>query len=116
MDDDFWTGWPDRWAGMDCDVRTASGAIPREVKDGFGYDEVPWQRFRHFYGPGEEIPGLLATPASGDTDAADTALKRLWNSLHHQVSPSTVWRRLLQPVTTRRRSQDAERDHLDGEG
>lgn len=56
MDDDRWAGWPERWVGTDCDVRTAVGAISREVKDGFRYDEVPWQRFRHFYGPGEEIP------------------------------------------------------------
>ncbi|WP_234350327.1 hypothetical protein [Streptomyces sp. WM4235] len=84
MDDDFWAGWPERWAGTDCDVRTALGAVPREVKDRFRYDEVPWQQFRHFYGPGEEIPGLLATLASGDANAADRALERLWNNLHHQ--------------------------------
>ncbi|MFF3950572.1 hypothetical protein ACFYYN_38055 [Streptomyces sp. NPDC001902] len=84
MDDDFWAGWPERWAGTDCDVRTALGAIPREVKDGFRYDEVPWRRFRHFYGPGEEIPGLLATLASGDAETADRALQQLWVKLHHQ--------------------------------
>ncbi|MFE5198554.1 hypothetical protein ACFQ93_33360 [Streptomyces sp. NPDC056601] len=84
VDDDFWAGWPERWAGTDCDVRTAVGAIPREVKDLFRYDEVPWQQFPHFYGPGEEIPGLLATLASGDANAADRALERLWNNLHHQ--------------------------------
>ncbi|MFE7528023.1 hypothetical protein ACFU7Y_20240 [Kitasatospora sp. NPDC057542] len=84
MDDDRWVGWPERWAGTDCDVRTAVGAIPPEVKDGFRYDEVPWHRFRHFYGPGEEIPGLLATLASGDAEAADRALRRLWLNLHHQ--------------------------------
>ncbi|MFB7421466.1 hypothetical protein ACFC1L_43685 [Streptomyces sp. NPDC056210] len=60
------------------------GAISREVKDGFRYDEVPWQRFRHFYGPGEDIPGLLATLASGDAEAADGALQQLWTDLHHQ--------------------------------
>ncbi|MFH8982941.1 hypothetical protein [Streptomyces varsoviensis] len=59
-------------------------AIPREVRDGFRYDEVPWQRFRHFYGPGEEIPGLLVTLASADVEAADGALRQLWTSLHHQ--------------------------------
>ncbi|GGN22284.1 hypothetical protein GCM10011578_053940 [Streptomyces fuscichromogenes] len=61
MDDDHWFGWPERWVGTDCAVRTAVGAILREVKNGFRYDEVPWRRFPHFYGPGEEIPGLLAT-------------------------------------------------------
>ncbi|MFD9112341.1 hypothetical protein [Streptomyces bottropensis] len=84
MDDDRWDGWPERWVGTDGDVRAAVSAIPREVKDGFRYNEVPWQRFRHFYGPGEEIPGLLATLASGDAEAADRALRQLWMSLHHQ--------------------------------
>ncbi|WP_234441258.1 hypothetical protein [Streptomyces scabiei] len=84
MDDDRWDDWPERWVGTDCDVRAAVSAIPREVKDGFRYDEVPWQRFRHFYGPGEEIPGLLATLASGDAEAAARALWQLWTSLHHQ--------------------------------
>ncbi|MGW4984803.1 hypothetical protein [Streptomyces mirabilis] len=84
MDDDRWAGWPEPWVGTDCDVRTAVGAISREVKDGFRYDEVPWQRFRHFYGPGEEIPGLLTTLDSGDAEAADRALRQLWMNLHHQ--------------------------------
>ncbi|KOG91508.1 hypothetical protein [Streptomyces varsoviensis] len=84
MDDDRWDGWPERWVGSDCDVRVAVSAIPREVRDGFRYDEVPWQRFRHFYGPGEEIPGLLVTLASADVEAADGALRQLWTSLHHQ--------------------------------
>ncbi|MFJ6649911.1 hypothetical protein ACIQPS_30090 [Streptomyces sp. NPDC091290] len=84
MDDDPWDDWPERWDGTDCDVRAAVCAIPREVKDGFRYDEIPWQRFRHFYGPGEEIPGLLATLAAGDAQAADGALGQLWTSLHHQ--------------------------------
>ncbi|GGQ64373.1 hypothetical protein [Kitasatospora griseola] len=84
MDDDGWAGWPERWVSTDCDVRAAAGAIPPEVKDGFRYDDVPWQRFPHFYGPGEEIPGLLTTLGSGDAEAADRALQQLWTNLHHQ--------------------------------
>ncbi|MEU3821936.1 hypothetical protein AB0E74_20310 [Streptomyces sp. NPDC030392] len=84
MEDDPWDDWPERWVGTDFDVRAVVSAIPLEAKDGLRYDEVPWQRFRHFYGPGEEIPRLLATLASGDAEAADRASRRLWMSLHHQ--------------------------------
>ncbi|MEU9737218.1 hypothetical protein [Streptomyces sp. NPDC048002] len=84
MDDDRRDDWPERWVGTDCDVRAAVSAIPREVKDQFRYDEAPWQRFPHFYGPGEEIPGLLSMLASGNAEAADKALWQLWTSLHHQ--------------------------------
>ncbi|MGW4878158.1 hypothetical protein ACWEPI_16510 [Streptomyces sp. NPDC004262] len=90
MDDDRWAGWPDRWVGADCDVRTAVGAISRQVKDGLRYDEVPWRRFPHFYGPGEEIPGLLTTLASDDAETADRALSRLWTCLHHQGGTTAV--------------------------
>ncbi|WP_326773071.1 hypothetical protein [Streptomyces sp. NBC_01445] len=71
-------------------MRTVVSAIPREVKDGFKYDEIPWQQFPHFYGPGEEIPGLLATLASGDAEAAGEALWQLWTDLHHQGSTIAV--------------------------
>ncbi|WP_351235859.1 hypothetical protein [Streptomyces sp. NPDC002133] len=71
-------------------MRTVLGAIPREVKDEFRYDEIPWKRFPHFYGPGEEIPGLLATLASEDAEAAGKALWQLWIDLHHQGSTIAV--------------------------
>ncbi|MFI9788710.1 hypothetical protein ACIHEI_35150 [Kitasatospora sp. NPDC051984] len=86
MDDDRWTGWPERWVGTDCDVRMVVGAIPQEVKNGFRYDEIPWRRFPHFYGPGEEIPGLLVVLASGPAEAASKALWELGVNLHHQGS------------------------------
>ncbi|MEU6971933.1 hypothetical protein AB0A71_30200 [Kitasatospora aureofaciens] len=71
-------------------MRTVVGAIPREVKDGFRYDEIPWHRFSHFYGPGEEIPVRLAALASGDAEAARRALWQLWDHLHHQGSTIAV--------------------------
>ncbi|WP_371484072.1 hypothetical protein [Kitasatospora sp. NBC_00315] len=71
-------------------MRTVVSAIPREVKDGFRYDEIPWHRFPHFYGPGEEVPGLLATLASGEAEAADGALWQLRTDLHHQGSTIAV--------------------------
>ncbi|MFE2068859.1 hypothetical protein ACFXDH_41920 [Streptomyces sp. NPDC059467] len=89
-DDDRWSKWPEPWAGTDFDMRTVVSAIPREVKDGFKYDEIPWQRFPHFYGPGKEIPGLLATLAAGDDEAAGRALRQLWEGLHHQGSTIAV--------------------------
>ncbi|WP_235495786.1 hypothetical protein [Streptomyces violaceoruber] len=90
MDDERWARWPEPWAGTDADMRTVMGSIPREVKDGFTYDEIPWQRFPHFYGPGEEVPGRLATLASGDAEAAGRALGDLWEHLHHQGSTIAV--------------------------
>lgn len=89
-DDDHWDRWPEPWVGTERDMRMVVGAIPREVKDGFKYDEIPWRRFRHFYGPGEEIPVRLATLASGDSEAADQALRQLWDHLHHQGSTIAV--------------------------
>ncbi|MFB7493149.1 hypothetical protein ACFC09_00325 [Streptomyces sp. NPDC056161] len=71
-------------------MRTVVSAIPRGVKDGFEYGEIPWQRFPHFYGSGEEIPGLLATLASKDAEAAGRALWQLWTDLHHQGSTIAV--------------------------
>ncbi|MFD4723223.1 hypothetical protein ACFWOY_32910 [Streptomyces sp. NPDC058423] len=90
MDDERWARWPEPWAGTDADMRTVVGAIPQEVKDGFKYDEIPWQRFPHFYGPGEEVPGRLGTLASGDAEAASRALGELWENLHHQGSTIAV--------------------------
>ncbi|MFJ9691883.1 hypothetical protein [Kitasatospora sp. NPDC101183] len=65
-------------------MRAVARAIPREVKDGFRYDEIPWRRFWHFYGPGEEVPGLLDMLASTDAGAADRVLWRIREALHHQ--------------------------------
>ncbi|GLX23227.1 hypothetical protein Slala02_65100 [Streptomyces lavendulae subsp. lavendulae] len=89
-DDERWSSWPEAWVGTDCDVRTVLGAIPREVKDAFRYDEIPWERFPHFYGTGAEVPGLLRMLASDDAEAAGRALRRLWTTVHHQGSTIEV--------------------------
>lgn len=86
------------WKGTDCDMRTVVSAIPREVKDGFKYDEIPWQRFPHFYGPGEEVPVLLATLGSGDAKAAVDAGARPGIQIHgDRTEPRKApwWRRLF---------------------
>ncbi|MEU9037986.1 hypothetical protein AB0D45_24220 [Streptomyces sp. NPDC048352] len=89
-DEDRWANWPEAWAGADCDVRAVLGAIPREAKDGFRYDGIPWKRFPHFYGPGDEVPGLLRMLAHDDAESAGRALRRLWTTVHHQGSTIEV--------------------------
>ncbi|MFE3206086.1 hypothetical protein [Embleya sp. NPDC059237] len=84
VDEDRWAHWPEPWVGTECDVRTVVSALPRHAKDGFRYDAIPWRRFPHFYGRGEEIPELLTTLATTDAEAAERALDQLWKSLHHQ--------------------------------
>ncbi|MFD5559142.1 hypothetical protein [Kitasatospora griseola] len=85
MDDDGWAGWLAGAVGRcGCDVRAAAGAIPREVTDGFRHDDVPWQGFGHSWGPGEDVPGLLATPGPGSAEPADGALRQLRTNPHHR--------------------------------
>ncbi|MFH8387366.1 hypothetical protein ACH4E7_41770 [Kitasatospora sp. NPDC018058] len=38
------------------DVRVIVAAMTAEVKDGPRYDAVPWERFHHAYGPGDDVP------------------------------------------------------------
>ncbi|MFI8392701.1 hypothetical protein [Streptomyces sp. NPDC085540] len=89
-DDDRWSKWPEAWVGADCDVRMVLGSIPREARDEFRYDEIPWERFPHFYGTGDEVPGLLKMLASDDAEVAGRALRRLWITVHHQGSTIEV--------------------------
>ncbi|MFI9785579.1 hypothetical protein ACIHEI_19095 [Kitasatospora sp. NPDC051984] len=67
------------------DVRTVMAAMTAEVKDGPQYDAVPWDWF-----DGAGIPHLLEQIRHGDTESADRALSRLWNSACHQGTPSTA--------------------------
>ena len=47
-------------------------------------DAVPWSRFDHFYGPGDEVPGMLAALAGPDPEEAERALWDLWSKTRHQ--------------------------------
>lgn len=76
--------------GTDYDVRMVLGAIPREARDEFRYDEIPWERFPHFYGAGGEVPGLLRMLASDDAEAPGRALGRRWTTVDHQGSTIEV--------------------------
>ncbi|MGA4543955.1 hypothetical protein ACPA54_28600 [Uniformispora flossi] len=78
VEDDPWADWPERWVDGPGDVRAAMKAVPRKAIDELRYDALPWARFPHFYGPGDEVPGLLATLVSDHPDAAARALSGLW--------------------------------------
>lgn len=86
VEEDPWADWPERWVDGPCDVRAAMKAVPREAIDGLRYEAIPWERFPHFHGAGDEVPGLLATLVSEDAEAAGRALSGLWTALHHQGS------------------------------
>jgi hypothetical protein len=47
-------------------------------------DVVPWSRFDHFYGPGDEVPAMLAALAEPDPERAERALWDLWSKTRHQ--------------------------------
>ncbi|WP_406290484.1 hypothetical protein [Embleya sp. NBC_00896] len=83
------------YEGTALDVRAVIAGIPRDVRDGFRYEEVPWHRFSHAYGSGENVPEYLERMRSADAATADNALSSLWNSVCHQgtrcsVAPLTV--------------------------
>ncbi|WP_436771313.1 hypothetical protein [Yinghuangia sp. YIM S09857] len=81
MGDALWDHWPGPWVGSTYDVRTVMGAMSRRTKDEFRYDVIPWRRFPHHGGPGEEIPVLLAALACAGAESADAAVSRLWSAL-----------------------------------
>lgn len=83
------------YEGTGLDVRAVLARMPRAVKDGFRFGEVPWRRFGHAYGTGDDVPELLSVLRSDDADAAGDALRRLFGSIVHQgtvgsVAPLTV--------------------------
>jgi len=47
-------------------------------------DAVPWNRFDHFYGPGDEVPAMLTALSGPDPERAERALWDLWSKTRHQ--------------------------------
>lgn len=64
--------------------------MPVDVKDGFRYERMPWDRFCHPFGRGEDIPGILEQLRfADDEEATKRALGELWDMRHrHQTSAS----------------------------
>ena len=75
---------PAVYAGTGLDVRAVVARMPRDVKDHFQLDRVPWHRFPHAYGTDDTVPRGLASLRSGDAAEAGRALESLWNTVCHQ--------------------------------
>ncbi|MYS79128.1 hypothetical protein [Embleya scabrispora] len=82
--------WSERWEGTDRDVRVVVARMPVEVRDGFVYDQVPWNRFAHTHGSGVNVPDYLNRTRSADPAAAQGALGALWSSICHQGTRCSV--------------------------
>ncbi|CAL9654794.1 hypothetical protein SUDANB176_06750 [Streptomyces sp. enrichment culture] len=83
------------YEGTPLDVRAVIAGMPQDVKDGFHFEEVPWRRFGHAYGSGDDVPELLVRLRSTDAEVARDALRHLFGSVVHQgtvgsVAPLTV--------------------------
>ncbi|RKS07122.1 hypothetical protein DFP74_2778 [Nocardiopsis sp. Huas11] len=81
---------PGIYAGTDLDVRAVVARMPREVKERFHLDRVPWHRFPHAYGVDDSVPRDLSALRSADGAQADQVLGSLWSTVCHQggTSPS----------------------------
>lgn len=53
-------------------------------------DAVPWGRFSHAYGMGDDVPALLEALSDPDPGRAARALDELWNKARHQGNSDTV--------------------------
>ncbi|MFI0454504.1 HEAT repeat domain-containing protein [Actinomadura sp. 6N118] len=75
---------PERYAESDLDVRAVVARIPQEVKDELRYDQIPWDRFPHAYGPAVDVPEYLKLLRSLDARTAERAVSSLENRVCHQ--------------------------------
>ncbi|MFF7249796.1 hypothetical protein ACFZBU_38530 [Embleya sp. NPDC008237] len=82
--------WSEEWRGTERDVRVVVARMPVEVRDGFVYERVPWGRFSHAYGSGENVPEDLEEMRCADAVTAERGLRSLWNSISHQGSRCSV--------------------------
>ncbi|MFI1585308.1 hypothetical protein [Embleya sp. NPDC020630] len=78
------------YQGTALDVRVVVAGLPRAVRDGFLLGEVPWGRFSHAYGSGEDVPDLLESMRPADADGAMHACSLLWGSVCHQGTIGSV--------------------------
>ncbi|MYS81106.1 HEAT repeat domain-containing protein [Embleya scabrispora] len=78
------------YEGTALDVRTVIAGLPRDVRDGFLLEEVPWGRFSHAYGSGEDVPDYLERTRSADAAEAREARSSLGNSVCHQGTTGSV--------------------------
>ncbi|WP_331773661.1 hypothetical protein OG948_35435 (plasmid) [Embleya sp. NBC_00888] len=83
-------GWSEEWRGTERDVRVVVARMPVEVRDGFAYDRVPWGRFSHAYGSGENVPEHPEEMRCADAVTAERGLGSLWSSISHQGSRCSV--------------------------
>ncbi|MET9615203.1 hypothetical protein [Kitasatospora indigofera] len=78
----------DAYEGTLFDVRVVVAGMPRDVKDGFRLDDVPWERFLLGHGTDGEASAKrwLTQARSGDARAADHAPVMLSGLMAHQTS------------------------------
>ncbi|MFI6588187.1 hypothetical protein [Embleya sp. NPDC050493] len=80
--------WSEEWRGTERDVRVVMARMPVEVWDGFEFDRVPWSRFPHVFGPGEEIAEELGRLRSADAPTVLSVIRGLWGCVCHAGQPS----------------------------
>ncbi|MFI6986569.1 hypothetical protein ACIBSV_49625 [Embleya sp. NPDC050154] len=79
---------PEQFEGTDLDVRAVMAGLPSEVWDGFEFDRVPWSRFPHVFGPGEEVAEELRRLLSADAPTVLSVVRDLRDIVCHAGQPS----------------------------